>query len=67
MKTLSQTTIALVLSYFAIVPSKIDIQMEEIKYSPESIKLDKEIQERMTLIESDKEKIYNIQKELDIN
>lgn len=66
MKTLSQTGIVIVLSYFAVVPAKVNVQMEEVKYSKESIKLDEDIHLLMNNIDSDKQKIYNIQKELNI-
>lgn len=64
MKTLSQTGIVIVLSYFAVVPTKVNVQMEEVKYSEESIKLNEDIHLLMNNIDSDKQKIYDIQKEL---
>lgn len=66
MKTIFQTTMLLVLSYFAVVPPKLSVQMKEVQYSPESIKLENDIKSTIDTIKLKKQRIYRIQEELNI-
>ena len=66
MKTVVQYFGLVTILYFASVPPKMDNKIQTIKYSDESIILDNEIDIKLKTIELEKQKIYVIQKELNI-
>jgi len=66
MKTFAQYLGLVTILYFASVPPKVDNKIQTIEYSAETIALDNEIDIKLKKIEVEKQKIYVIQKELDI-
>jgi len=66
MKSIGNILVVMFVSYFTIVPPKINRSIETINYSERSIILDEEIKSTIDTIQQTKEKIYTIQKELGI-
>ena len=66
MKSIGNILIVMIVSYFTIVPPKINRSIDTITYSKQSIMLDEEIKSKIDTIQQTREKIYTIQKELGI-
>jgi len=66
MKSIGNILVVMIVSYFTIVPPKLNRNIETINYSERSIILDEEIKSTIDTIQQTKEKIYTIQKELGI-
>jgi len=65
MRTIGNILVIGLVGYFTIVPPSLNKTIETIQYSQQTIDNDNYINSKITMIQEEKDKIYNIQKELD--